>query len=410
MRRMRLLRPRDAKGLSTFMELPWSEVNARPGYQVAQLLEPHGLVKARSERYKWACPTSSCTSSDGFHTFPQPGRRSRCYVCQTPLTNVDLAALVRGEKPGDACRWLAGQLGIYVEPWLSGRLAAVAPRPLRPAALPPPAQPPRLGLADSEAPEKIYADILGRTELTALGARYLRQRGIAPQFAKQLGFRSVDGPSGWAALRRHLGQSHPPEALRAAGFARDDHARVWTPFGGMLPMLIIPYCHGANTHFVRMRTIGPPPGRLLTVIPDWADKAKRYRAPRNVVPRLPFHADALAHPVVHVIEGELNATTLLLPAYGLQAIGLPGASVFEPHWASLLAGAELVVTWYDNDPAGDLARCRVTDTFAAALGRDWVPRRLVHMRLPRGRDVNQLHLENALAPLVRACPWRDLAA
>lgn len=393
--------------------LPWSDVNARPGFEVATLLEPYGLVPAPRERRKWACPSPECTSSDGFHTFAQPGRRSRCYVCQTRLTNVDLAAIVRQEAPRDACRWLAGQLGIYVEPWLPGPSPLVSRVAMRRARPPPIARPPTarealLAMPDPVMPERLYADVLDRTSLTPRGAAYLRGRGIAPDFARHLGFRSVDGPSGWAALRKHLAATYTPETLRAAGFPTGERGRVWTPFGGLLPMLVIPFRHAGVTVFLRMRTIGPAPGRLAEVIPDWSDKANRYRAPKHVVPAWPFNADALAEPVVHVVEGELNATTLLLPPYRLNAVGFPGAGVLEIGWAVSLGSASMVVTWYDDDPAGLLGRARVEEMLAAAHGHDWVRRRIFHMRLPAGTDPNQLHVARALAPLVQAAPWMRL--
>lgn len=405
---MRLLRQAPPQTLKP-MPLPWSEVNARPAFEVAALLEDHGLVRAR-ERHKWACPVASCTSSDGFHTSPKAGRRSRCYVCQTRLTNVDLAALVRGEDPRDACRWLAGQLGIYVEPWLPSVPALLSREATRPAPPPPavPAPTPLealLALPDPVMPETLYADVVGRTDLAPRGAAYLRRRGIAPDFARELGFRSVESPAAWGALRRHLAATYPPETLRAAGFPRDEHGRVWTPFGGLLPMLLIPFRRAGTTHFLRMRTIGPPPARLAHVIPDWSDRTKRYRAPRDVVPPIPFNADALGHPVVHLIEGELNATTLMLPAYGLQAVGLPGAGVLEPEWIAPLASTELVVTWYDDDSAGVAGRNRVHELSAAAHGSEWAAQRLYHVRIRAGRDANQLHLDRQLASLVRAAPW-----
>jgi hypothetical protein len=390
------------------MRLPWTEVNARAGYEVAKLLEPYGMTPARRERYKWACPTASCTSSDGFHTFAQPGRRSRCYVCQTRLTNVDLAALVRGEPPRDACRWLANQLGIYVEPWQAPPLPPVSHRP---GAAPPPAHRAvshlerLLALPNPVLPEVLYADLLDRTTLTPMGAAYLRRRGIPPPFALSIGFRSVDGPGGWSVLRKHLAHTYPVETLRAAGFPPNQAGRVWMPFGGLLPMLLIPFRHGERTVFVRMRTIGPPPGRLKSVIPDWADAGNRYRAPLDVVPPLPFNADALSRPIVHLIEGELNAATLIQPDYGLAAIGLPGAGVLERAWVDALGRALRIVTWYDDDPAGQLARKRVDKTFTLVHGGEWAEARIFHMTLPGGRDPNRLHQDGDLHGIVRASPW-----
>ena len=391
------------------MSLPWAEVNALPGYDVAKLLEPYGLTPAR-ERYKWACPTASCTSSDGFHTFPKSGRRSKCYVCQTVLTNVDLASLVRGEAPRDACRWVAGQVGIYVEPWMPGGGAGVSGgvRPAsgtRPIVRAPTPLEALLASPNPILPEVLYADVLDRATLTSAGATYLRRRGIPESFARSLGFRSIDGPRAWTTLRKHLAETYPPETLRAAGFPQNENGRVWMPFGGLLPMLLIPFRRAMQTLFIRMRTIGPPPGRLRSVIPDWDGPGNRYRAPLLVTPSFPFNADALAAAIVHLIEGELNATTLILPCYGLDAVGLPGAGVMEPRWIMLLRDARRVVTWYDDDDAGRLARAKLDAAFSAAHGEEWTASRLFHMTLPVKRDPNTLHCDRALAPIIDAAPW-----
>jgi hypothetical protein len=385
------------------MRLPWNEVNARAGYEVAKLLEPHGLEPAH-ERYKWACPT--CTSSDGFHTWPRGGRRSKCYVCKTQLTNVDLAAAVRGEDPRDACRWLAGQLRIYVEPWTPGGPAAPCTNPPMPkeVARPPTPMEALLALPNPILPTVLYSDMLERSTLTPGGAAYLRRRGIPTGFARSLGFRSLDGPGAWSALRKHLATAYPPETLRAAGFPPNDKG-VWIPFGGLLPMLLIPFRQGGETIFVRMRTIGPPPKRLRHVIPDWDAPRNRYRAPVHVVPSMPFNADAMAAGVVHLVEGELNATTLILPSYGLNAIGLPGAGVMEPEWTQVLGYARMIVTWYDDDLAGRLARASLDAAFTAVHGAEWTATHVFHMNLPGKRDPNQLHCERALARIVDSAPW-----
>ncbi|HEU4559054.1 MAG TPA: toprim domain-containing protein [Longimicrobium sp.] len=253
-------------------------------------------------------------------------------------------------------------------------------------------------------PEAVYAEILERTTLTRTGAAYMRGRGIPPEFARDLGFRSIDGPGGWAALRRHLAGGFTKETLRAAGFPPDDRGRVWIPFGGLLPMVLIPYRQGGKTVFIRMRTSGPPPGKLLRVIPDWSSRTKRYRSPLDAQPSVPFNADALGRPTVHAVEGEFNTTTLILPEYGLDAVGTPGAGVFDPAWVPLLAGAR-VVTWFDDDHAGDLARTRLTALFTEVLGAEWVARNLYHMRLPSGADPNHLHVRGMLAPLIHGSPW-----
>ncbi len=403
------------------MTLPWREVNALSGMAVAEALVCDGcsLTPAR-ERYKWACPGPSCESSDAFHTFPQPGRRSRCYSCGLTLTHVDLAALLRGQEPRDALRWLAGQFGIYVPP-RDGRTGP-SPVPSTPArqscrgTAQPQGSPPGdataalLALPDPVLADILYADLLARLELTALGARYLRSRGIPPAFARGLGFRSVDGPAGWARVRQHLKESYPPETLHAAGFPVQDSGRVWTPFGGILPMLVIPFLRGGAPVYLRMRTIGPPPARLRESFPDWDAHRNRYRSPKDVVPRLPYGADALDRAVVHLVEGELNAATLSLPQHSQHAAGLPGAWIWDASWAGRLAEATRVVLWYDADDAGTKARSHVRDALRSAHGDLWVRARVRDMALLGGSDINDLHRAGALAAIIRESPWMGPAA
>jgi hypothetical protein len=91
--------------------LPWDDVNARPSGDVAGLL---GLAKAR-ERHKYACP--ACDSSDALHAYPSTGGRGggfTCWSCNRSFSNVDAAAVRWGMEPGDACRELAGRLGIVL--------------------------------------------------------------------------------------------------------------------------------------------------------------------------------------------------------------------------------------------------------------------------------------------------------
>jgi hypothetical protein len=405
-------------GGTAAVTLPWREVNALPGMAVAEALVRDGcaLTPAR-ERCKWACPAPSCESSDAFHTFAQAGRRSRCYSCGLVLTNVDFAALLRGQEPRDALRWLAGQFGIYVPPWdgRTGPSPAPAVPLLRTASRSLIAQPDEamaalLALPDPVLPEVLYADLLALLELTALGARYLRSRGIPPAFAAELGFRSVDGPSGWARVRRHLKESYRPETLRAAGFPVQENGRVWTPFGGVLPMLVIPFLHRGKPVYLRMRTIGPPPPRLRESFPAWSAHRNRYRSPKDVVPRLPYGADALGREVVHVVEGEINAATLSLPEYGQHAVGLPGAWSWDASWAGLLGEAFRVVLWYDPDDAGTNARAHARDSLRAAHGDLWVRARVRDMALSNETDINDLHLAGSLAPVVRDAPWMHPAA
>jgi uncharacterized protein (DUF983 family) len=270
-----------ARSFGLLADLPWRDVNELPGADVAEMLVGAGytLLRAPREKLKWACPTG-CGSSDAFHTFRVGGRRSRCYSCGATLTNVDLATLLIGGTPADACRWLAAQFGI-------AHMVSDGPARPTPAALATPgrADHPRdrgalwdeLRCAGATLPPTIYAGILALTRLTSRGADYLASRRIPPEGASASGFRSVDGPAEWTRIRKHLGGTYTERELFVAGFPVAK-GKVKVPFAGLVPMLLIPFWLEGELVSIRFRTIGPPPGRLLKAIPDWDAKDNRYRS------------------------------------------------------------------------------------------------------------------------------------
>jgi uncharacterized protein (DUF983 family) len=409
-----------ARAFGLIGDLPWQQVNELAGALVAECLVRHGYgLKPAREKLKWRCPLG-CGSSDAFHTFRQPRRRSKCYSCREAIKNVDLVVRLRGGTPADACTWLAAQFGITLPPSAPpGAGGAVPP--------PPPLPPPKPQGASERAkaetrdglweevrsgggalPPAVYQDLLDQTRLTAQGARYLAGRGFPPEPAALKGFRSVDGPGDWARLRRHLQGTYTERQLYVAGFPIE-RGRAKVPFGGIVPMLLIPYWYRGDLISVRWRTIGPPPtGRLRRTF-VWDAKRNRYRsqAGPHAQPPLPYNADALSRSVVHWIEGDFNAETLLLPQYDQNASGFPGVDVWDDAWLEPVGGAFRVVIWYDDDPAGRAARARVEQKFAARYGEIWVRMRLRHVHTPAGMDANALHCENRLLPIVRSAPWMD---
>lgn len=77
----------------------------------------------------------------------------------------------------------------------------------------------------------------------------------------------------------------------------------------------------------------------------------KYMSVLEDVPRV-FNVGALfrAGDAIEVTEGEFDA--LLLEALGLHAIAIPGAALWKPHHARLLAGFNQVRVWADPDDAG----------------------------------------------------------
>lgn len=380
------------------MALPWNEVNAVESEEVAQILQ---MTPAR-ERHKWACPVPPCESSDAFHTYRGASAGSFCWSCKRSFTNVDLTAAMRGTDAVDAVKWLADRLGIsYLDDGArSGRAPYVpaAPAPRAPRVSPREAAMERLAKSPHAArPGAVYQALVDHLPLTLQGRTYLQGRGLVSAVAERYGFRSVDSMKEWAEVRRFLQETYAPDELTAAGFPVEKN-RPWIPMGGLVPMLLIPFWKDEQLASLRFRTIGPPPKRLQ----DKVD-APRYVALKDATPDLPFAADAMKRSVVHVVEGELNAFTLMQPPYRLDAFGIPGAGVWQSTWAEKLALAFRVVTWYDEDDAGRAARERMEASCREVHGDGWADRKLRHMRLPK--DPNDMHQDGALEAVVRAAPW-----
>lgn len=386
------------------MPLPWQEVNSRESQTVAERI---GLAKAAEAR-KWACPF--CGSSDALHAYSGPGAGFGCWAacgaaqpkgCRG-YSNIDVAVQHWGTGLAESCRRLAALLGIVYEddPLPARRRPAAGGVRARSASNGPSAQECNLAavraIPGGRLPPTVYGDVVAQLRLSDRGAAYLaRQRRLDERTAEGYGYRSLDGRRAWAALADHLRGCYGPEELAAAGFPVGDQGAVTLPFNGCFPALLIPFRRGAEVVGLRFRN-------LLPDHPDY--KHNRYRTLAAARPLWPYEADALRRPVLHVVEGELNAETLR--QLGHPAAGLYGAGAWLDAWTSEVAGAHRIVAWYDcrdAKRAGDLGAAALRSRLAAAYGEAWITQRW--RRMLTDCDPNALHHQGRLACILQAKPW-----
>jgi len=85
---------------------------------------------------------------------------------------------------------------------------------------------------------------------------------------------------------------------------------------------------------------------------------------------------------IHICEGELD-TMVLSSVLGEPAVGLPGASNWQPHYPFHFKGFDRVVVWADGDKAGKDMAGRVRKEL---INAEVVP-------MPQGHDVNSVFVE-----------------
>lgn len=393
------------------MPLPWNGVNAKESQAVAKLI---GLPKPRrGELRKWSCPF--CGSSDALHAYPGAAAGFGCWAacgadrpksCRG-YSNIDVAGQHWGVSPSEACRRLADALGIVFDDRGPSDHAYPRRRPAPPRRLHPISDQERNLAAlrrvpGARFPQIVYADVIRVLRLTARGARYLAGRQLNEAAARDHGFRSVDDLSTWAALAHHLFATYTAVELAAAGFPvdRKGDLPVSVPFNGRLPALLIPFRRGERFVSLRFRNILPDN-------PLYAQN--RYRNLKAALPHWPFNADALRGRTIHICEGELDAETLR--QQGVNAAGTFGAGIWLDHWTAELATASEIVDWHDcgdEKKAGDKGAEALRNRLVTAFGPAWVAQRW--RRMITEADPNELHRGGRLLPILRAQPWRDVAA
>lgn len=385
---------------------PWEQVNALDAREVARRL---GLTAAsRPERgRKWACPL--CDSSDALHAHDGKSKTGfHCFSCSRSPSVVDVAALVMGLQPADACRAMASLFGILdlstgappVPQWKAPvpRLRAVASLADQERATEPPeyAELRGDGQASPASRAQVYAAVLAHLELGDSGWSYLTARALDPVPAAAYGFRSIDSAGDWSKLFRHLtGEFSPPELLHAGFMRRDDEGKLQPalPWKGREPALVIPYLLRGECRTLRFRGIRPD-----------LPKGARYMSLSGPPAALPFNADVLracAGEQVHITEGEIDAWTVH-QVKGWRVVGLPGASTSEDLLVLLAKSVEKagsVRAWFDSEPpkegeqlsAGDRGFNRLRDVLQLAHGVRWIEDRFRRCRVHGAKDVNELH-------------------
>lgn len=384
------------------MPLPWAEVKQAPALAVAELLEWNAV---NGQRKNFPCPV--CDSSDALRFYPKQNW-FHCFSHRgKPLTTIDFVMAVRGCSNVDACRWLAGQFDIAYDD--DGRPAPAQPQ------LPPAPRPRRTTTQEDNLaalarliapvePHDVYARLHARLRLSPAGAAYLATRGLHPAHADAYGFRSLDRPEDWHAVRDVLAQLRPEERA-ASGFPADE-GRLVLPLGARSPLLLIPFWRMGALVGLRFRNLDPRAGQKREAANKRKVRIPKYLSLRDAPPAWPFMADGLRARVVHVVEGELNAWTLALPSYRMRdtgACGIQGAAIWRPMWTSALRAADYVVLWYDADRAGQEAVALLREEFAGAHGEGWVQAHLRWVQTPA--DANQLHQDGRLRSIIMRAPW-----
>lgn len=370
----------------------------------------------------------------------------------------DFVRLWRGLADFPAARaWLAERAGVPVD----GAASAAHPgayrigAPARPAAVAPsPPSAPAAPVAWSAAttasradaaaawrarslaeggswrePTDVYTALRDALTLTPAARAYLGGRGLDPDACAALGVRAVDDWTTVPALLDALGVD-PWEAVGAGldvapAYTLPDGRTVPRPPRSASPVLAVANVpalvffyvgRGGGAVGARLRSLASPAQLAAAGL----DAGVRYLSLRGNQPRLPWGADALADCAgrdLHVTEGEPDALTLR--AYGLRAVGLPGAQTVpglaagvapaRVPWLRAASVARRVYLWHDPDEGGDRGAPKLRDALQASAG--WsaatAADRVVRVRprgvpLPLGAklDANALHLTGHLGALL----------
>lgn len=99
---------------------------------------------------------------------------------------------------------------------------------------------------------------------------------------------------------------------------------------------------------------------------------------------------------IHITEGEVDRL-ILKQVLNEPAVGIPGASKWEPHWPWHFRGWPRVLCWGDGDKAGQDMGRRI---------RKDVPQ-LEIVPMPSGHDVNSLFLEQGAEAIKRLAGMED---
>lgn len=161
--------------------------------------------------------------------------------------------------------------------------------------------------------------------------------------------------------------------LHHRGISEESIARFHLDYDADRNAIRIPYLDAAgDLQQIRWRRLG--------------DGHPKYQSGAGMKASLYNVADAAGSPV-YICEGEMDVITLT--QQGLLAVGVPGASSFQPPWKWLFLGAQVHVM-FDGDEAGKKG------AYAVARHLNHVAAEVIVHDLPDGEDVNSLMLSGSL--------------
>lgn len=165
---------------------------------------------------------------------------------------------------------------------------------------------------------------------------------------------------------------------------------------GLTPEYIDKYYFGFVTEGYYAKAISIPIldglGQLKTVRFRRLDgEGPKYDSPKGEKAHL-FNISSVRHPVVHITEGEFDAT--IIEQVGRHAVGVPGINNFNPAWKWLFGGVDVRIV-FDSDEPGSEAWTS-TRRAVGSLKRqlDSVADTVQVLELPTGHDVSSFYVQD----------------
>lgn len=151
------------------------------------------------------------------------------------------------------------------------------------------------------------------------------------------------------------------------GYVAEPYSTSHQKFAGRLA---IPYMTRAGVYTIRFRSVTDT-------------KPKYLSFPKVKVPLYNVHDLFSNSEVLVITEGELDAL-VCSALVGTPAVGCPGASGWQPHFALAVADFQTVVIAGDGDDAGAALVDQLSEELPNSRG----------VVLPEGHDINSLFLES----------------
>lgn len=147
-------------------------------------------------------------------------------------------------------------------------------------------------------------------------------------------------------------------------------------------MLAIPYVTPNGVVDMRFRRLDEGSGPKYLSLPGHSPRL--YNTP----------AILRAGDAISITEGEMDALVLDHLA-GIPAVGIPGASMWKPHYPRVFADFRTVYVWGDGDSAGVEFAKRIVREVAAIM-----------VRVPEGHDVASLYMSEGVDGIRRRVVFR----